>query len=90
MAKPRTSIKLGELDYLRLTHARDKVTSALVEGQASVQAAAQAAEKHVQAAREVFVKQLQVTASKYGFDPNVSHRFDDKKRLLIPENGGKP
>lgn len=83
--KAHATIRIGELDYLRLTHARDKVTAALVEGQAAVQAAAKAAEQQVEAARAGFVKQLAATAQKYRFDPNVSHRFDDKKRTLTPE-----
>lgn len=87
MPKPRQAVRLGELDYLRLTHHRDKVQAALVEGQESVRAAVEAAERVVAVARESFGKQFQSTAAKYRFDPSVSYRFDDKKRLLIPENG---
>ena len=83
-----TGVQLEELDYLRLTSARDKIDSVMLRGQAAIRAAVEAADKDVAAARKDFVARLAVVAKRYQFNPNIDHDFDDKRWLLIPRDGG--
>lgn len=68
-------VQLDELDYLRLTRARDQLDVALAR-----------AELSVQQARAAFSAALTAAAQKYGFDARTSHRFDDATCRLIPED----
>lgn len=86
--KAKDSVRLGELDYLRLVAARGRVNDAVTQGNAEIDQAKGIAEQRVQRATLALNDAFRKIAPKYGIDASRNYRFDDARRSLVLDGTG--